>query len=255
MYSASRKRQIQRERRRLIAAAQLPRETCPAKAQAKAYMEARELSWELDDDPEASFFGASCWDGDEDCPLSKQQDDYDTPITATKKPTKASAAASVSFAPGHATDLETGEDVPANKSGLSWRDWETSNRSRNARADLDAMIAAAEGRPIEKGSDDESESESESDYENSTDESESVSDEEDEDEDEFEEMDVEVVFEKDDDDDDGEVYDERLSSSGAPNDDSDMDWDSDDSDLDSSKCDDDYDSDEAEEDGPEWEFY
>ncbi|KAK8041748.1 hypothetical protein PG993_006271 [Apiospora rasikravindrae] len=282
MYSASRKRQIKRVERRLFAAAQIPQETCPMKAQAKAYKEARELTWELDEDPEASFFGSCCGEADDSPAVvaahtnrthtgeeeghtslfssvdsvssaNKRKKDihHDTNAAITTKKPK-SAVVAVSFAPGHATNLETGEDVPANQSGLSWRDWETMNRSRNARAQLDAMRAAAEGRPVEKDSD---ESESDSDYENSTDESDGEWEEEiDLDVD----MEMGVLFEKDDDDDndDEAVYDERLSSSGTPNDDSDLEWNSDDSDPDSSEYDSDYDSDEEEEeDGPEWEFY
>ncbi|KAK7956412.1 uncharacterized protein PG986_005634 [Apiospora aurea] len=58
--------------------------------------------------------------------------------TATTDP---KAVAKVTFAPGDATNLDTGEDVPANQSGLSKRDWEIQVRSNIARAELDFMKA------------------------------------------------------------------------------------------------------------------
>lgn len=295
-------RQAKREERRLRAAAYEEREECPMKAQAKAYMVARELERELDVDPEGSFFGTCCEDDDtitsqsppttttelifpkrrkgilrrrcSQAKESKKRSSSPSPSLLTdesitesllepsaemsKKP---KAAATVNFVPGDATDLVTGEGVPANQSGLSWRDWQTLNRSLAAWANIDAMRAAAEGCPVENGADEESES----DYDNSTDEddsSESDGDfEEDEDEDEeFAEFELGVKCEgKGGDDEDGgeEDYDERLSSNGTKEEDSE-DWNpfesESDSDSDSSGYDDaEYES-EDEEDGPEWEF-
>ncbi|KAK8081354.1 hypothetical protein PG996_000135 [Apiospora saccharicola] len=295
-YSASKVRQAKREQRRLLANANREFEECPMKAQAKAYIVARDLERQLDVDPEGSFFGACDDDNDftsqsppatttetnfpkrrkgilrrrgsqteesrktssspslsaEAIPKSLLEPSAETPTTNPK------AVAKVTFAPGDATNLETGEDVPANQSGLSKRDWEIMIRSNIARAELDFMKAQFEGRPIEKDSDDDSDSDS--DYICSSDEDDSIEsefEEEDEDEEEKEERAGIELGVKGDGDDAEEDYDERLSSNGTKEDSDD--WnpyesDSDsDSESDSSDYDDEYES-EDEEAGPAWEF-
>lgn len=170
--------------------------------------------------------------------------------------------AKVAFAPGDATDLETGEDVPANQSGLSKRDWVIKNQSDVARAEFSFMKAVFEGGPIEVDSDEESESED--DYICSSDEddpSESELEGEDEAEEEQEEEEGTEFWLRvkgDNGDDAEEDYDERLSSNGTKEDSEDwnsLEWDSNsDSDSDSSGDDAEYES-EEEEDGPAWEFW
>ncbi|KAK7949548.1 hypothetical protein PG988_016187 [Apiospora saccharicola] len=283
-YSASKVRQAKREQRRLLANANREFEECPMKAQAKAYIVARDLERELDVDPEGSFFGACDDDNDftsrsppttttetnfpkrrkgilrRRCSQTEESRKTSSPLepsaeTATTGP---KVVAKVTFAPGDATNLETGEDVPANQSGLSKRDWEIMIRSNIARAELDFMKAQFEGRPIEKDSDDDSESDS--DYLCSSDEDGSMEpefEEEDEDEEEKEERAEIEMGVKGDSDDAEEDYDERLSSNGTKEDSEDWNPFESDSDSDSESDSSDYDSEyesEDEEDGPEWEF-
>ncbi|KAK7908791.1 hypothetical protein PG985_016094 [Apiospora marii] len=176
--------------------------------------------------------------------------------TATKP--EAAASAKVSFAPGHATNLETGEDVPANQSGLSKNDWLDKNQSERMRAGYDYMKAVYEGRPIEVVLD--GESDSEDSYICTSDEEDSSESyfEEQEEEEEEEGTEFRLGVKGDDGDDAEEDYDERLSSNGTKEDSEDwVSFESDsnsDSDSDSSGDDAEYES-EEEEDGPEWEFW
>lgn len=294
---ATQLRQSLRVRRRLRAAAKVPREASPAKAQAKAYQQARELEWELEpEDAEAAFFAAasaSASDENDDAtsslsPCSTTMTDSDITNTATKTTTRKgilrrrsrtnsrrgslSSPASVveedegcccatnrkanttnvAFAPGDATDLETGEPVPAHPSGLCWRDWQIMNNSRNAREQLDAIRADAQGclPPTDPDDPEEEALDSADEYVCTTDEENFWSEEEDG---------IQVSF-ADDGDEDGEE-DERLSGSATTrNNDSEQDtWSHDCSDWDSSDSDSggeydaDFESDEEGE-GPVWEF-
>lgn len=275
-------RQANRRDRRLLALSKLPREACPAKAQASAYTRARELERELEPseaEREAAFFNSD--DGDEaassspststdatqrrrgilrrrrsetesrrresSSPLSsslpsRAEEEVDDSQDAT---TKSKPGHSVVFASNHATNIVTGEDVPANPSNLSWGKWMEKNQCENARAQLDAMRADAQGELSESDLD------SEDAYVCSTDEENFWSDAED---------DTQVAIGEDSEVEDDEGFDERLSGSGTTRNDDEQDswshgsadWDSD------SESGEEYDADlesDEEEEGPEWEFY